>query len=885
MLKRIVHIALCFLVTTWILALSGSRVSAQTTDPGKDSLKVVERVSEARELLDSGESFPALNVLGEALTIAMQLRLETYEALILELIGDIYMMVDDPEEAIPYFIRVASMFEYRGDSVSMVPVYLKTGDAYLQVTAYERAGEYYQKARSLPGGLESTMEMMLMEKLGSTSLLSGNYKEAQEYYARYEELLVAQGEIPVAAWTQLVQASRAAGDFDQCVEHSLKLLSHYVNTGDLSATALMENNLGYYLTELGRYPEALEYYEKAALHAESAGMPSGEVAVRQANMGVCYQNMNEPDEAKDYLNDALSGLKGEEYSADRSRIENIQALIYFNENDLYNAGSFCRGAISSAELAGEARLLADAYLTYSNVLRAGNDPVSALRYYESYLAIRDSLQLEALLKEEQRKQMLARLDRAENDLLLRLREERVNELAINELTLQLEREEQARELLARESDLQLLEQERLRQSLVITEQQHRVEQQERQNRILEQEQRIARLALEQEQQKQKESEQEIRLLEQQQRLVELSQEKQKKQRQALLGIVFLMILVVVLVTGSLISTRRKKRQLARQKKEIEEKNLDLEHKNEEISAQRDEIEAQRDEIEAQRNLLFDQKEEIEQNSVEITNSIEYAERIQMAALPNLGLLDEFVDGYFLLFMPRDIVSGDFYWVARVEGLTVLVVADCTGHGVPGAFMSMMGMSLLKEIVQKEYLTHPGVILRRMRKEIIRSLGQKGTAGEQRDGMDISLIEINHQEQKVQFAGAYNSLYLVRDRAREAPDIEGMTSLEGENGGDLILYDIPGDRMPVAFHDRMDKFTTHEFRITKGDQLYMYTDGFADQFGGERGKKFKYRPFKNLILSHANLAMEEQNKALTGRLLEWKGEYDQVDDICMIGLRF
>jgi serine phosphatase RsbU (regulator of sigma subunit) len=236
-------------------------------------------------------------------------------------------------------------------------------------------------------------------------------------------------------------------------------------------------------------------------------------------------------------------------------------------------------------------------------------------------------------------------------------------------------------------------------------------------------------------------------------------------------------------------------------------------------------------------------------------------------------------------MPRDIVSGDFYWVAEVEGSTVLVVADCTGHGVPGAFMSMMGMALLKEIVQKEYLTHPGVILRRMRKEIIKSLGQKGTAGEQRDGMDISLIEINHKEHKIQYAGAYNSLYLVRNSQVEAPEVPGMTVMKSENGNGFYLCDIPGDRMPVAFHDRMDKFTTHELAIEKGDQLYMYTDGYADQFGGERGKKFKYKPFKKLILDHAGLPMEEQNSKLTRFLKEWMGDNDQVDDICMIGLKF
>ena len=441
----------------------------------------------------------------------------------------------------------------------------------------------------------------------------------------------------------------------------------------------------------------------------------------------------------------------------------------------------------------------------------------------------------------------------------------------------------------KETDLQLLEQERLRQSLVITEQQFKVEQQVRQNRILEQEQRIAKLALEQEQQKQIEAEQEIRLLEQNQRLDQLSMEKQKEQRKALIGIVLSMILLVLLVSGSLVLTRKKNALLARQKKQIEEKNKDLEQKNKEISEQRDEIveqrdeiEAQRDEIEAQRNMLYDQKEAIELYSGEVTKSIEYAQRIQTTTLPDLELLREFASDYFLLFRPRDIVSGDYYWLASVEGSTVLAVADCTGHGVPGAFMSVMGMSLLKEIVQKEYFTHPGVILRRMRKEIIKSLGQTGTSGEQRDGMDMSLIEFNHEENRIQYAGAYNSIYLVRSSKLKAPDIPGLKVMEG-NG--YTLYDIPADRMPIAYYERMEKFATHRFKIEKGDQLYMYTDGYADQFGGENGKKFKYKPFKRLILDNAGLPMDKQDSVLNNTLDKWKKDYDQVDDICMIGLKF
>ena len=877
---RTFHTALLFAVLFTLLPGVLPPLKGQVVDEQRkmDSLRFQELFEEARKKYEEGQPSPALNMLGEALQIAIQLQMEQAEAGVLELIGDVFISEKDAEESIPYYLRVASVLEFTGDSAGMQDVFRKIGDAYSVADVHEKAVEYYLKAEKLLAERDVEERLELTEKLGTASLRSGKAEEALEHFLLYEVMLKEQGREPVPAWTHQVNAHRENGNYEECLNYTEKLLDHYGKEGNIAEIAVLQNNMGFYLTQLKRYQEALEHYGLAVEHAASAEFSEGKIAMMRANMGVCYQNMNEPEDAKDHLNQAIGRLKTDDFSGDRSRIENIQALIYFNENDLYNAGHFCREAISSAEESEDDRLLSDAYLTYSRVLRAGNDPVNALKYYEFYLAIRDSLLLEQKLNQQQLKERLSRLDRSEKELLLRLKEERVNELAINRLTLQLEGEAQAKELLMKESDLRLLEQERLKQSLIITEQQYRVEQQERENRLLEQEQRIARLALEQEQRKQQEAEQEIRLLEQQQQLDQLALEKQKAQRKALIGTVVLMVLVVILVTGSLVMTRKKNMLLARQKREIEEINLDLEQKNEEISAQRDEIEAQR-------NLLYEQKEAIEQYNVDITNSIEYAKRIQSAALSDLELLREIVFDYFLLFRPRDIVSGDFYWTAQVEGKTVLVVADCTGHGVPGAFMSMMGMSLLKEIVQKEYLTHPGVILRRMRKEIIKALGQRGVAGEQRDGMDMSLIEISPGENRVQYAGAYNSLYLVRKSNLKAPEIKRLKVLEEDSGNGFTLYEIPGDKMPVAFYDRMDRFTTNEFYIEEGDQLYMYTDGYPDQFGGEKGKKLKYIPFKRLILENAGLQMDEQNRVLARTLDKWQGSFDQVDDICLIGLKF
>jgi serine phosphatase RsbU (regulator of sigma subunit) len=345
----------------------------------------------------------------------------------------------------------------------------------------------------------------------------------------------------------------------------------------------------------------------------------------------------------------------------------------------------------------------------------------------------------------------------------------------------------------------------------------------------------------------------------------------------LIGFIILGVVITLLILISLLSSRRKNILLASQKRTIEEKNIDLESKNEEISAQRDEIEAQRD-------LVFKQKDEIEQYNAEVMKSIEYARKIQSSTLPDLSSLNTSIGDFFLYFRPRDIVSGDFFWTANVENTTVLTVSDCTGHGVPGAFMSMLGMSLLKEIVQKEYITLPGVILRRLRKGIITALGQKGISGEQRDGMDMALVSINHESGMIQYAGAYNPLYLARRKTLPPPDLEGLRVFEEEPDNGFRLYEVPADKMPIAHFVRMEKFTTHSIRTMEGDNFYLFTDGYADQFGGPMGKKFKYKPFKRMLLRNAHLDMEEQKAILDQTLEDWMKDINQVDDICVIGIR-
>jgi serine phosphatase RsbU (regulator of sigma subunit)/ligand-binding sensor domain-containing protein len=277
--------------------------------------------------------------------------------------------------------------------------------------------------------------------------------------------------------------------------------------------------------------------------------------------------------------------------------------------------------------------------------------------------------------------------------------------------------------------------------------------------------------------------------------------------------------------------------------------------------------------------VVEQKKKIENAHEEITASINYARYIQSSLLPKAEELESCLGDYFILHKPVEIVSGDFYWVSEKEGKKIVAAVDCTGHGVPGAFMSMLGITLLDEIVNKESVTAPGLILDRLREEITASLKQKGKRGEQKDGMDISVCCIDANNKKMQFAGANQIMYLIRE------------SLAGEIG---IIYQVPyreaqlaeirGNPMPVGISDEMGNFTTHEINLVNGDIFYLFTDGFPDQFGGSNHKKFSYKRFRDLLLTQNGEKMADQKSILEKALEDWMGNENQTDDILVIGFR-
>lgn len=346
----------------------------------------------------------------------------------------------------------------------------------------------------------------------------------------------------------------------------------------------------------------------------------------------------------------------------------------------------------------------------------------------------------------------------------------------------------------------------------------------------------------------------------------LSKDKKLAELQSVLfgsGFILLLILGIV-VYRSRQKAYKAKRLLEIQKKEIEDKNEKLNQQNAEIGAQRDEIETQRD-------LVTKQKDRIERIHNELTGSIRYAERIQKAVLPDETYVrNKIHDELFILFKPKDIVSGDFYFVEKRRQWLLLAVADCTGHGVPGAFMSMLGVSFLNEIIAKDEIHTAGHVLDELRQYVIHSLQQRGITGEQKDGMDLSFIAINTDTQELQFAGAYTTLFFI--------------SANNHNE----MKKIKGDKMPVAIHDKMNNFTNHIIPFQKGDVFYLMSDGFEDQFGGPKGRKFFSKNLRQLLHDNFLRSMPEQKELLDNTIENWKNnygiKYEQTDDITVLGIK-
>lgn len=345
----------------------------------------------------------------------------------------------------------------------------------------------------------------------------------------------------------------------------------------------------------------------------------------------------------------------------------------------------------------------------------------------------------------------------------------------------------------------------------------------------------------------------------------------KEVKKFILLVTLIMLLLIIVIYNKTRAITRPIKKLVDKVKRISSGNLRERAEvigNNEITILAEQFNNMVDNIELQNKNLLEQKTEIEKINSEIITSILYAQRIQSAILPPEGYITELLNENFIFFKPKDIVSGDFYWIKQVKHYIILASADCTGHGVPGAFMSMLGISYLNEIVQSREITQANQILNELRKKVKHSLRQTGKKEESRDGIDIALCVIDSDKNLLQYSGAHQPLFIISNST-----------------GESVLKEIKADPMPVGVYFSSDKsFTNHEIQLEIGDTFYIFSDGYIDQIGGDNNHRFTNEMFKKLLLEIHDLPMHEQKEILERTLNDWMGIQPQRDDILVIGAR-
>jgi len=849
-LKKHIIKELYIFVIIW-LSISSVNLCAQNSD--SQSAKEVYR--KAYQEYENGAYRQALSFSEKALQQANAQSKDTLLAQSTHLIGNIFSKQNNYSLALEYLFRAFNLFEKQNNNKKLIGIETEIAQIYFRLHAYEKAQEHFQKAyvlqkNSFPNQQAPSLLNYLaqsFEKDGQTEqALAYHKQELKIYKSRKDNVKI------ISVLNDMMLIYQLQKKYDTAVDVAFEIYDLVRAKNNWYALSDCLNNIGYNYIKLERPKEALETFQQALLMDTQSLESKEKNAITHSNIALCYQNLGEKEKTFEHLNQALSIWQELNNAKGKIFINNLISRVYLQDKDTYNAEIYCLQAIAGAKKEKNAQLLKNSYQTYSLILQQSDEYEKALQYHEKYMGIRDSLLVEQRLEEQQRAQLSYLSERTEKELKLSLAAEDLKDFALRELKLEAEKKAKEMEVLKQANELQELEKQRVIQSLALARQTFETEKQDREIKALEQQKTMQSLRLKQKEAEEKEKNKTIKLLEKEKNIQNLTIERQKAVRNFYFAIFGFFILIFIFIFIGFVYLKKKNRVLAQQKIEIQDKNMNLNQKNEEILAQNEEI--------VLKNTLIDKKNE------NITNSIQYASRIQTAILPPLKILENFLSDSFVFFRPRDIVSGDFYWFKQIDNQLIIVAADCTGHGVPGAFMSMLGITALDEIVYKKQ-NHAGKILDSLRERVKKSLHQTAYDDNSKDGMDIALCIVEKDSHSLRYAGAHNPLYLIR-----------------KTGGESELIRYKADKMPISIFVHEQPFREHVVELQKGDAFYIFSDGYIDQMGGVSGRKLMSKQFQKLLLSVHERPMKEQHAFIQTKLDDWQGSYSQIDDILVMGFR-
>lgn len=875
----------------------------------KDSIIAYQQYDKSLQLMFAANYDSAIVNAEQGAAAASRANLPYLKAKLSTLIAQAYHKKGIDSYALQYYQSVINVYDKFKDSVKLSETYTDIAFIYYKLGIREKAADYLLSALSvLPTDKNQDKLAFINELLGLAYADLSQYDKGIQYFSQaldYWQKQNNQNKI-ISIQHQLAEIHKKSKNYKKLLEINLLINDLLRNTGDFGNLTNSYNNIGYSYNHLQDYKEAHKAFKQALFMDEQHGNNIMNKAITYINLGICSQNMGNYDDALKNLNEAKQIYIEKQAHCEIARIYNIIALVYIQKKDYYNASIYSTKGVELAKTRQCTEVLQQCYLTSSNIAQFSDDYENALQYYKNYLGIRDSLLLEQRFKEQNLYSQQSILEKSEKEMQLLLADQEMKDLALKQLRLEAEKNEKELELIRRNNILQELEKEKALQLLAIARQQHETEVKNNQIKLLQHDKDLQDAQLKQSEYEKKEKLKEIELLERQKELQRLQLEKNAESKKHFMRLVALFALVFILILISFIITKRKNKILAQQKKEIQlkndeleqkneeinvqkenlikanieinEKNIDLEQKNEEITSQKEsletanieiqkknvDLEQKNQEIMAQRDQIMEQKEIIENKNLAITDSIYYARRIQKAILKPAEDAALLLKDYFVLFRPRDIVSGDFYWIKEVNGHIIIAAVDCTGHGVPGALMSMLGAAFLNEIVHRKEINKASLVLDELKAMVIQFLQQTGKDTEAKDGMDIALCVIHPDKTKLEFAGAFNPLYRFSE-------------------GNFMEY--KADRMPVSLSRKGNKiFSNHEILIKEGDVFYIFTDGFYDQFGEQTQNCMTPKRLKSYLVEIYQKPLPLQKKLLEEFFDAWKGTQEQLDDVLILGFR-
>ncbi|HEY6162328.1 MAG TPA: tetratricopeptide repeat protein [Bacteroidia bacterium] len=746
--------------------------------------------------------------------------------------------------------------------------------AYLQAQRFRLLGVISRDKGDFPNALDD------LDKALSLFKQSGSKDDEAACYNNMANVFLDRGEFPRALDNYflalkiheetknqkgIARAHNNIGIVFRSMNDHVKALEHYNQayliskvTGDSILLGSVVNNIGNLYSDKKEYAKAQEFFLQSVKIREALHDRKG-LGKSLDNLGLVYNASGDHTRALDYLN---RSLEIKEQMGDKTGITvcliNI-AAVYIDWNRSASALPYLGRALSIARATGNPDNVKECYNSFYAVYSNLHQPQKALDFYIKYISLRDSLVNIDRTREVTRKAMQFDFDRQET------RQKAEQEKKDLEQAEKLKRELLLRNVFIAGSVLLLglalvilrsLRQNR-RAGRVIREQKKVLEEK---NAELE---RLSIVA--------SETENVILILDAQGRLEWVNQSFEKLNDITLDELRKRKGETIYEISNNP-NIRSIIEQCVKEKRSYNYESFNLTRDGKQVWESSTLTPIFSESGELRKLIIIDTdvteikkaEETIRQKNKDITDSINYAKRIQDTILPKLPDILTYFPESFVLFRPRDIVSGDFYWFSPRENNLLIAAADCTGHGVPGALMSMIGSSLLHQVVNEKVINNPAMVLAELDRQVNRALQQTGVEGENRDGMDIAFAEINVKERMLRFAGANRPLYLVRKG---------------------VLEELSPDKIPVGgFYTSEKKFTNKEKKLEAGDMLYLFSDGYADQFGGEKKKKFMTRRFKELLSAISSDEPQAQREMLEKNIVSWMGPLEQVDDILVIGIR-